>query len=126
MIRLMAAGDAEFLARRVKCPSFMAAWERTRRRLVRLYLHELAADFVRLHRQARAMVAQSPEHFSDLVPILFRQQWAFWRALLWIEARLTLAGLGVPKMRIPKLSPDGLLGPLEAMQRAIAQPGAPA
>jgi hypothetical protein len=116
MLRLFAREDEDFVRGYVDCPELIAQWERSQRRVVRLYLRELAADFQRLHREARVLVAQSPEQYAGLVPLLLQQQYTFWRALVWIELRLSLSGAGVPK-----ISMEALVGAIEAMRREIAR-----
>lgn len=115
MARLFSGADSEFVAQYVNCPKIAAQWRGTQRRIVRLYLRELAVDFLRIHREARAMVARSPEQYADAIPTLFRQQAAFWRALLWIELRLAFAF--VPGLRLSRINPEPLLGPLQAILR---------
>src|SRR5580658_8737993 len=82
MVRLLAGEDADFLRQNTHCPKAVASWERSRRRIIRLYLRELAADFHRLHAKARILVAESPEQCSRLVRLLFKQQFTFWRILV--------------------------------------------
>ncbi len=116
MARLLSSEDAEFLRQNTSCPKIAARWERSRRRIVRLYLRELAADFHRLHAKARVLVAEAPEQYAGLVPILFKQQFVFWRTLVMIEARLALGGLNVPQGSVEKL-----IGAIEEMQREISR-----
>ncbi len=119
MARLFSGADSEFMARYVSCPKISAQWQRAQRRIVRLYLRELAVDFLRIHREARAMAAHSPEQYADVIPALFRQQAAFWRALIWIELRLAFAF--VPGLRLSRINPEPLLGPLQAILRETRQ-----
>ena len=116
MIRLMADSDAAFVRQYLKCPHLAGEWERARRRVIRLYLQELAGDFTVLHRQARGLVARSPEQYASLVPILFRQQILFWRMLLGIELRLTFHATGLGRVNAGRL-----LEPVEAVRREIAR-----
>jgi hypothetical protein len=116
MVRLLADADAEFLSRSTTCPKTADRWERSRRRIIRLYLKELAADFRQLHAKARVLVAESPESYAALVPLLFRQQVAFWRILTIIELRLALGGWNVPQTRVKHL-----IGVIEAMQHEISR-----
>jgi hypothetical protein len=116
MARLVAGEDADFLRRNTSCPKIAGRWERSRRRVIRLYLKELAADFHRLHAKAQVLVAEAPEQYAALVPILFRQQVAFWRTLAMIELRLALGGVNVPLASVKKL-----VGAIEAMQREISR-----
>ena len=87
MTRLIEDADLQIVAR----------WDRTQRRVVRVYLRETARDFRRLHAEARALVAESPEQYSDLVGVLMRQQVTFLRAMAGIEIRLALSAAGLYK-----------------------------
>jgi len=115
MFRLLTGADADFLRRNRHCPKVGRQWELSQRRVVRLYLKELAADFQGLHREARALVALSPEQHSHLLPFLFKQQFAFWRAVIWIEVRLSLGGSGMPRV-----NPEALVRAFEALRREIS------
>src|SRR5579862_6149188 len=56
IVRLVGEEDLEFLARQPGCrPEILAKLRRERRKILRMYLRELAADFRSLHRQARWM-----------------------------------------------------------------------
>jgi hypothetical protein len=121
MARLLAGEDLDFLRRNTSCPKVAVRWERSQHRIIRLYLKELAADFHRLHAKARALVAESPEQYAVLVPVLFRQQFAFWRTLAMIELRLALGG-----MNMTQASVGELVGAIEAMQREISRAAASA
>jgi hypothetical protein len=115
MARLLGGEDASFLSRNTNCPKVAARWERSRRRIIRLYLRELVADFQYLHAQARALVAQSPEQYSSLLPMLFRQQITFWRLLAMIELRLSLSGLN------RKINVEEIVQMMEAMQQEVSR-----
>jgi hypothetical protein len=119
MFRLLSGEDADFLRRKGRCPDIARQWERSQRRVVRLYLKELAGDFQILHRQARMLAAAAPEEFPYLLPLLFKQQFAFWRALIWIELRLSLGGAG-----LPRINPAALAGAFEAVRREISHAAA--
>jgi hypothetical protein len=120
MARLLAGEDVDALRRDASCPKVAARWERSRRRILRLYLKELAVDFNRLHAEARILVAESPEQYSVLVPVLAKQQFAFWRALMMIELRLSLGGLNLAPASVEKL-----IATIDAMQREMARLAAP-
>ncbi len=115
MFRLLSGADADFLQRNLHCPQVGRRWERSQRRVLRLYLKELAADFQGLHREARALVALSPEQHAHLLPFLLKQQVTFWGTLIWIEVRLSLSGSG-----IPRVNPEGLTGAFDALRREIS------
>ena len=102
LARLMNDADLEFLRRQPPCgPDLSADWNRARRRIIRLFLNEIAADFRSLHAQARALVAEAPEQYAGLAQSLMRQQFWFWRRMAGIEARLLLnrVGLGAAEGR---------------------------
>lgn len=115
MFRLLAGGDGDFVRRHQSCPKVAERWEKSQRRVVRLYLRELAGDFQCLHREARAIAAQSPEQYRHMLPLLFKQQLVFWRAFIWIDLRLSL-GSGVSR-----INPEKLLAAFEALRREIPE-----
>lgn len=95
LARLMRGDDVEFLRAQPNCgPGLAVQWDRGRRRIVRMYLNEIAADFQSLHAQARALVAEAPEQYADLAQALMGQQLLFWRTMAGIELRLLLSRLG--------------------------------
>ena len=104
------------LRRHAPCAKTVVRWERTRRRIFRLYLKDLTADFQELHAQGRALVAESPEQYSELVGVLMRQQVTFWRAIAALECRLALSAMG-----IGQVDPRGLLTAIEAMRLEFEQ-----
>src|SRR5579862_7271657 len=68
MERLLAEEDFLFLASQPGyTPEIGAKLRRERRRIFRLYLRELAHDFLHLHAEARRMVADSKAEHADLV-----------------------------------------------------------
>lgn len=93
--RLTSADDLEFLRSR---PGYKRAagtrFLRERRRILRLYLRELALDFSSLHAAARRLLLDAPEEHADLVAVLLRQRAAFYLRLSGIEVRLFLASFG--------------------------------
>lgn len=121
MARLLGEEDFLFLASQPGYrPEIGAKWRRERRRIFRLYLAELAHDFQRLHRDARAMVADSREESSELVGVLMRQQVTFWRGMLGIELRLWLDRAGIRKVDARRLVES-----IEAMRLDLARFHAP-
>jgi hypothetical protein len=116
MARLLSGEDADFLRGITSCPNVAGRWERSRRRIIRLYLKELASDFRHLHAKARILTAEAPEQYSALVPLLFKQQLTFWRTLARIELRLVLGGWNVPQTSV-----EELVGAIEAVRREIAR-----
>ena len=122
MLRVLAREDADFLRRETDCPpEAVAQWERDRRRIFRMYLKDLSADFRRLHAQARALMAESPEQNSDLVQVLLRHQVYFWRLMAGVELRLTLSSVG-----LAQVDPRRLVEAMEGMHSEISRLSAPA
>jgi hypothetical protein len=113
MARLLAQEDVEFLRDKVGART-AARWARARRRIFRLYLRDLASDFGRLHAEARLLVAESPEQYTQLVGVLMRQQITFLRAMAEIEIRLALSPIGLVRVDAGKL-----IKAIEGMRREL-------
>jgi hypothetical protein len=118
MMRLTSEEDFEFLAAQ---PGYRKEigmrLRRERRRIFRMYLGALSADFRSLHAAARQMVADSPERHADLVGSLVGCQFTFWRRMLLVELRLLM-----PTARLPKLDIRSLLEPMESLRLHMADP----
>jgi hypothetical protein len=121
LTRLLADDDLEFLRGLRGCPTIAAEWKRARVRIVRLYLSDLAADFRCLHAKARALVAESPEQYSDLVGVLMRQQITFWRVMAEAELRLIFRWLD-----LERLDARRLVEAIATMEAEIGRASAPA
>ena len=121
MGRLMAEEDLVFLKSQ---PGYRAEmgerWKRERRRIFRLYLAELKADFRRLHAHARELVAGSGADSAALVEILMKQQFTFLMATTGLEFRLALQRVGIGRVDITPL-----IELVEAMRVDLAQRTAP-
>ncbi len=121
MGRLMAEEDLVFLKSQ---PGYRAEmgerWKRERRRIFRLYLAELKADFRRLHARARELVAASGADSAPLLEILMKQQFTFMMATTALEFRLMLQWIGVGRVDITPL-----IELVEAMRVDLAQRTAP-
>ena len=121
MAGLLADRDLAFLAAQPGYRAEMGArWKRERRRIFRLYLHELKHDFRRLHEQAREIVAQSQTDSAELVTVLMKQQTVFWRATTALELRLALESMGIGKVDVAPF-----MQLIEAMRADLAQRTAP-
>jgi hypothetical protein len=121
MEHLLSGEDFAFLASQPGYqPEIGARWKRERRRIFRLYLHELKRDFQRLHAEARVMAANAGAESAELVEILMRQQFAFWRAMAGLEVRLALQAAGIGKVEVRPL-----IELLEAMRVDLARFSAP-
>ena len=117
MTRLLGEDDIEFLSNQPGYrPEIGAKLRRSRKRIFRLYVQELAADFHRLHAAARRLTAESPADHSHLVGILMRQQLSFWRAMAMLEIRMLIPGMGVDVR--------GLVDAIEAMRVDLARASA--
>jgi hypothetical protein len=115
MARLLRDEDLRFLQSRPGYrPEMGARLRRSHRRIFRMYLAELSADFRQLHAAARRIVADAPEQHSALVGMLMHQQLVFWRALVAIELRLALDGAGLGAADAQRL-----IQAVEQLQRAI-------
>jgi hypothetical protein len=121
MGHLMAEEDLVFLKAQ---PGYRAEigerWKRERRRIFRLYLAELKADFRRLHAHARQLVAGSGADSAALVEVLMKQQFTFLMATTALEFRLALQQIGIGKVDITPL-----IEMVEAMRVDLAQMTAP-
>ncbi len=94
MARLLSDEDHEFLKRQPGYRAEVGAkLKRERRRIFRMYVHELAGDFQRLHAAARLIALQAPEEHADLIPVLMRQQARFWKELAMLEIRMMVPGM---------------------------------
>ncbi len=121
MGRLMAEEDLLFLKSQPGYRAEMGVrWKRERRRLFRLYLAELKADFRRLHAQARQLVADSGANSAGLVEILMKQQGTFLMATTALEFRLALQRISIGKVDVKPL-----IEMIEAMRLDLAQRTAP-
>ncbi|MGD1095933.1 MAG: hypothetical protein ABSB35_28570 [Bryobacteraceae bacterium] len=122
MSRLLAEEDFIFLAAQPGYrPEMGAKLRRERRRIFRLYLRELAQDFRSLHREARAMVAESQADHSELVGLLIRQRLVFLGAMTMVELRLAASRFSLGNVDV-----RGLLESIEAMRLDLARIAAPA
>jgi hypothetical protein len=121
MGRLMAEEDLVFLKSQPGYrPEVGERWKRERRRIFRLYLAELKADFRRLHARARELVARSGADSAGLVDVLMKQQLTFLLATTALEFRLALEWIGIGKVDVKPL-----MELLEAMRVDLDQRTAP-
>lgn len=118
MLRLATGEDLDFLAAQPGYrPEIGARLRRAHRRILRMYLRELARDFHRIHRDAREMIASGSAEHAPLVGALMRQQIAFWRGMALVEARLSFRLLG-------RVNPRAVLDVVEAMRIEVARASA--
>lgn len=117
MQRLLNEEDFEFLKLQPGYrPEIARRLRRQRRRVLRHYLGTLSADFSRLHARARRMIATAPEEYHEMVGLLVRQRWTFWRVRAAIEVRLRLGFLYPGPIDV-----RALVSILDQMQAQLAQ-----
>ena len=123
MARLLDPADVAFLAAQPGMDAkAVEKFKLERRRVFRLYLRELVADFGLLHRQARELVAVSPDKNADLVENLVRLQVRFWGAVASVELQLALQHLGIGQVDAGRLL-DAVDSLHSAVVRATSIPG---
>ena len=116
MLWLTAPEDLEFLARQPGYrPQLGARFRAHRRRILRMYLRDLAQAFGSTHAAARKIAADLPESHADLIGFLIRCQMTFWRRMLMTEMRLA-----IPTVKFPKFDPGALLEPIESIRLRIS------
>ena len=121
MGRLLAEEDLIFLKSQPGYRAEIGArWKRERRRIFRLYLAELKADFRKLHAQARELAAGSEADSAALVEVLMKQQFTFMMATTALEFRLALQWIGIGRVDIRPL-----VELIETMRIDLAQRTAP-
>ena len=121
MGRLMAEDDLVFLKSQPGYRAEMGVrWKRERRRIFRIYLAELKADFRKLHAHARELAAGSEADSTALVEVLMKQQFTFMMATTALEFRLALQWIGIGRVDITPL-----IQLIEAMRLDLAQRTAP-
>lgn len=117
LARLASSEDLRFLrAAPGFRPELAARFRRDRRRIYRMFLREIAADFRRLHARARVLVTEAPGEHAELVERLMRQQVLYWRSLALIELRLALTWTELPEAAVGKL-----LAGMEELRASLAR-----
>jgi hypothetical protein len=115
MKRLLSPDDLAFLKQRPGIPAeVVKKLKADRYRVFRKYLNELAADFERLHAQARQLVTQAPEEYAELVGILMQQQVRFRVALAGVQVRLALHQAGIGSVDV-----GTIFAPIQALHVAV-------
>ena len=112
MERLLDSRDYAFLASQAGYkPSISRRLRRERREIFQAYLRTMASDFHRLLSIAKFITVYATEDAAAFEADLWRMRWSFYRSMIALEARATLAtiGLGAPDTR-------GLVASLERMQ----------
>lgn len=122
MAHLLSEADLEFVkAQPGYRPEMGRAFRRNRRRIFRLYLRDLAADFRRLHARARAIVASLPSEHAAMVGSLIRLECRFWYEMAAVELRLFFDWTGVPAVNV-----RALVNAVASMQAEVGRLSAPA
>lgn len=122
MMRLLNQDDLDYLKSQPGYrPETGARLLRQRRRIFRLYLASLAADFRALHAEARQIAANSDAQHADFIRSLFRQELTFWFAIAAIDFRLMTGRLAFINADV-----RGLIQVLEAMRAQLSQAAATA
>jgi hypothetical protein len=104
MKRLLSGDDLLFLSQTGCNSAVVKNWKKSQRRIFRLFLRDLTAEFQQLHRYARRLSAEAPEtEHAQSIERLLGQQLAFWRTVVLLEARLTLSGLGLARVDASRL-----------------------
>ena len=117
MTRLLDPSESAYLASQAGTTAAeIREFKNARRRIFRMYLRELAADFALLHAEARQLVAASPDKDPELVAMVLRQQVRFWVSVARIEVELGLEAAG-----IGAVDPRRLLDTVEALHVALAR-----
>jgi hypothetical protein len=114
--RLLNPADFEFLRRSGVPEARIRQLRRERRRIYRLCLRSLAADFNRILQMLKLALVQSSNDRPDLAAELVRQKLMFYRNLFIAETAVMLHVCGVDRM--PAMD---LLAPLAALQDAMRQ-----
>lgn len=115
MKRLLSDADFEFLKNKPGVrPAMIRRLRAERRKVFRAYLCELASDFNRLHRDARLMLANAPEEYSDLVGVMIATKVRFWSALAGVELRLAIHAMGIGRVDL-----SALLDSITALNSAV-------
>jgi hypothetical protein len=109
MERLLRGSDIEFLKSQ---PGYRAGMERRlevgHRLVLRGYLRALRADYVRLHRAARYLLAHSTDDRPELAVSLVRESLRFWTMMAWAVVSVEISRFG------PGAGLSGVRGLIEA------------
>jgi hypothetical protein len=118
MERLLSEADYEFLAAQPGYdPSIARKLRAARRRVFRIYLRQMSADFSRLHQVARLLVLYAPEDRPELARSLVHQKWVFYYAMANVQWRLLLHAAGLSTVDV-----SGLIRALDNLNLQVKQP----
>ena len=119
MERLLADEDFQYVSTRPDVgPGVLKQMRADRRRIFRLYLRSISADFSDLTGRLRAIMVDSPHSREDLAATILKSRVFFVATLVLIEGRLFLHACGLYPIRI---SPRDLIEGLTQMQRELEQ-----
>ena len=107
--RLLDPADFNYLRRKGMGADRIRKLRSERRRIYRLCLRSLAADFNQVHRALSLLMVHSHADRPDLAAELARQRFVFYRNLLLVEFRLTLHACGVEMPTIDLCAPLAFL-----------------
>jgi hypothetical protein len=115
MMRILDDTDYKFL----ECQpgyskKFVQRLRSQRRAIFRAYLRNLVRDFHRLHLAARMVLIYAPQDRPDLAMTLVKQRLLFTFAIISVEYRLILHGLGLGTVDV-----RNLLGALDHMRANV-------
>jgi hypothetical protein len=112
MERLLDEADIAFLKSQPGYePGMARGLCRSRRKILRMYLHNVAQDFNRLHLALRLAVLDSPHDRADLAGVLVKLKLVFYVNLAAVHVRLALHSLGIGTVDV-----RGLVSTLETMR----------
>jgi hypothetical protein len=122
MQRLLREADFEFLAAQPGFRPEVARLLRARRaQIMRKYIHQISAEFDRLHLALRLLALQAHRDRPDIARELVVQKLLFQRRMFEIRVRLALFGYGIKPAHLGELvrTVDALRGQVESLSRAM-------
>ena len=95
MERLLDETDEKFLKSQLRFDrQTEKKFRATRIKIFRGYMHQLSADFERVSKAVKVLMVQSKTDRPDLAGLLMKQQFTFTFAIMTVECKLFLYGLG--------------------------------
>jgi hypothetical protein len=116
MQRLLREADFEFLAAQPGFRPEVARLLRARRaQIMRKYVHQLSAEFDRLHLALRLLTLQAHQDRPEIARVLLIQKLLFQRRMLEVRIRLAFFGYGLKPVLI-----GDLVGAVDALRSQVA------